>query len=486
MFSSRVRALMVILLIAGLASFYDFLLFFDGHRSWLASSPQLNAPLVLFAVPYAVIGRNLLSLIGSVYAPLALAGLIFRAGVIRSTIASAASFQLGAAAMLFLLFGSLSKMEDALLYVVFAAMVSLWASGAEAKKAFAPAAAPEVKAAAWPFFFFLNRGFFLAALFAGYIAAAYYVSSPPPAAEVYERPRELKISGEYRTIYKYSVFVPEGYKMQNAAASAAAPPAFPKNIEFICVLTKGDDRIIISDNRGEAVDRLKSFALFFCQPSEREFLRTVASERVGVITLALKRVFGTIFNREALTPHFTGFCSDGPRPSSGGGLRPGRSREFTLWDRDASNSVMAVFSGSTAAFDAPVMSAVVSTLKLEDRIKSASDYYAEGVKLYGEGRAEEAKYSFASALYYNFSDYASHYYIARCFHETGASDSAVVFHLNNAVKMISANRFFTAGSGAAPLKPLSGTADIKSAMEELSKYFDAGAQTAVPLPGFFY
>jgi hypothetical protein len=486
MFANRIRALMVILLIAGLASFYDFLLFFDGYRSWLASNPQLSAPFVLFAVPYVVIGRNLLGLIGSVYAPLALAGLIFRAGLIRSAIAAAASLQIGAAALLVLTFGSLSKMEDALLYVIFAAMVMLWSNGAEAKKAFAPAGAPEVKAQSWPFLFFLSRGFFLIAAFAGYIAAAYYVTSPPPAAEVYERPRELKISGDYRTIYKYSVFVPEGYKMQNAAASASAPPAFPKNLEFTCILTKGDDRIIISDNRGEAMDRLKSFALFFRQPSEREFLRTIANERIGVITLALKRVFGSIFNREALTPHFTGFCSDGPRPSSGGGLRPGRSREFTLWDRDASNSVMAVFIGSTAAFDASVMSAVVSTLKLEDRIKSAADYYADGVKLYGEGLAEEAKYSFASALYYNFSDYASHYYIARCFHETGASDSAVVFHLNNAVKMISSNRFFAAGSGAASLKPLAGPADIKSAMEELSKLIAPAAATAVPAPGFFF
>lgn len=486
---------MVILLIAGLASFYDFLLFFDGHRSWLASSPQISAPLVLYAVPYAVISRNLLSLIGSVYALLALAGLIFRAGIIRSTIAAAASFQLFAAALLFAAFGSLAKLEDAILYVIFAAMVSLWSNGAEAKKAFAPAGAPEEKAAAWPFFFFLNRNFFLAAVFAGYIAAAYYLTSPPPSPAVYERPRALEVSGEYRTIYKYSVFVPEGYKMQNAAAaasasvSASAPLSAPNELEFICILSKGGDRILISDSRNGAIERLNGFAQFFGRPSVREFLHTIINERVGVITLTLRRVFGRMFAREALTPHFTGFCSDGlPRTSSDGGLRPGYGREFTLWDRDASNSVLAVFSGSTAVFDASVMSAVVSTLKLEDRVKSAADHHADGVKLYAGGRAEEAKYSFASALYYNFSDYASHYYIARCFHETGASDSAVIFHLNRAVAMISANRFFPAGSSAS-LKPLSGPADIKPAMEELSKLFDTAAKTAepsAPAPGFFY
>ena len=231
------------------------------------------------------------------------------------------------------------------------------------------------------------------------------------------------------------------------------------------------------------MDRLKSFALFFRQPSEREFLRTIANERIGFITLALKRLFSGLFTREALTPHFTGFCADGPRPSSGGGLSPGYNLMFTLWDLDASNSVMAVFSGSTIAFDAPVISAVVSTLKLEDRVKSAADHYAAGVKLYGEGLAEEAKYSFAAALYYNFSDYAAHYYIARCFHDTGASDSAVVFHLNNAVTMISANRFFT---GPASLKPVTGPADIKSAMEELSKLIAPAAAPAVPIPGFFF
>ncbi len=495
MFSSRVRALMIILLIAGLASFYDFLLFFDGHRSWLASGPQVDAPLIFYAMPFLAVSRNLLSLIGSTYAPLGLMGLFSRAALLRSAISAAAVLQIFAAALTFVVFGSLARVENALPHILFAVIAALWANGSEASKHFAPSA-PAAAQAKSPLSFggVFVRGCFFAAILIGYPAAAYYFVEPAPAPAVYERLRAMPVRGEYRTIYKYSVFVPEGYVMHSSASASPAPSGSEasagrggySNRYFGCVLGRGDDRILISDNRMPAMDKLRSFALFFGLPSGRDFLKAIVNERFGIVPLVLRRILRGVFNREAVTPHFTGFCS-ADRPSGPGGeFRPGFRREFDLWDGDASNSVLAVFSNSAAAFDEGVISAVVSTLKLEDRVKSAADYFSEGVKLYGSGRVEEAKYSFASALYYNFSDYSSHYYIARCFHETGASDAAVVFHLNNAVKMISANRFFTAGAGAAPLKPLSGPADIKSAMEELSKHFAAGAQTAAPLPGFFY
>lgn len=517
MFKDRVKAFMLIFVAVGLASFYDFLLFFDGHRSLLASFPTAGVPLVLFAIPYVAIAPHILSLFGSLYAPLAFAGLFVRASAIRTTISAVAVFQLVFAAVTFLVFGSLSQIEKAFLYIVFAVFAALWANGSEASKAFSSssaAAPPSVsRSPFWVVSFVFSARFLLPAAFAVYVAWSWHSVRPPEPA-VFERPRAVAVSGDYRTIYKYSVFVPAGYKMQTAAsvspglsggsssASASAslpapspssspasvtppPSSFPSaavsplDREFACVLTKGDDRIMITDNRGRLMDSLREFARFFYRADERDLLKAVVNERFGLASMAFKNIFRGSFAREAVTPYLSGFCSDGGPPPSAGARKPGYMREFTLWDGPSAHSVLAVFSTTSPAFDPAVMEAVVVSLRLEDRVKSAADYYASGVELYAAGRVEEAKYEFASALYYNFFDYASHYYIARCFRETGASDTAVMFHLNSAVTAITANRFF---AGRSSLEPLASPADIEPALAKLSGLIVPSSPLQTPVP----
>ncbi len=503
MFNDRLKIIILILIAAGLASFYDFVLFLDRHRSWLISNVYPDAPLVFYSIPFIVVSRHLLSLLSAVYALLGVAAIFMRTRLIYFMITALTNTILVIAAVLFIMFGALSRLEDAAIYVIFAAVIFLYFNLAEVRKRFDnKASSPSSGAAAsnsplWIFSYIFSVNFLLILLYVIYLAAAYNSVRPAPAV-TYEKPRSIDLDGDYRTIYKYSVFVPAGYKMQTAVIETAGgksnqpgpfsarpaggvmTPAVPSaSRDFICTLTKGDDRLMISDNRGRLMSELKKIAAFFYLDSERDFIKLLVNERFGIITMAVKRVMRDNFYGEALTPGFSGFYSNISKPPSG----REHYYELNLWDLAARNSVRVVFSPSSAAAGAGAVSdTVISTLSLENKVKSASDYYEEGVKLYGVRAVEEAKFSFMNAVYYNYGNYAAHYYLARCFHETGSSDSSVIVHLNYAIACITANRLLAEPHNFKPVQDASG---IASALAGLASFFGASAAPGVK-SGFFY
>lgn len=510
MFNDRLKIIILILIAAGLASFYDFILFLDRHRSWLTSNVYPDAPLVFYGIPFIVVSRHLLSLLSSVYAFLGVAAIFMKTRLIYFMITALTNTILAMAAVLFIMFGALARLEDAAIYVIFAAVIFLYFHLAEIRKRFDHNASSVSSQSSlssspgeagsnsplWIFSYIFSVNFLLILLYVIYLAAACNLVRPAPVVN-YEKPRSINLEGDYRTIYKYSVFIPAGYKMQTAVIETAGgkknqsglsfdrpggvlTPAIPLvSREFICTLTKGDDRIVISDNRGRLMSELKKIASFFYLESERDFIKLLVNERFGIITMAVKRVVRDNFYGEASSPDFSGFYSNIFRPPAG----REHYYELNLWDSTAQNSVRAVFSPSSAAADAGAVSdTVISTLALENKVKSASDYYEEGVILYGARAVEEAKFSFMNAIYYNYGNYAAHYYLARCFHETGSSDSSAIVHLNYAITSITANRL---QPDSYNLKPVQDASGIPPALAGLASFFGASAAPGVR-SGFFY
>ncbi|HOT77130.1 MAG TPA: hypothetical protein PK467_15170, partial [Candidatus Wallbacteria bacterium] len=439
MFADRVKILLLIILIAGLGAFYDFALFFDRYRFWLASNPQLSAPVVFYLFPFIAVSRNILSLAGSVYAVLGLAGIFFRTARVHSLIIGLARLHIGLAVTTFLIFGSISRPESGSLYIVFSILVYAAFSRADVKKSFGCPEPPPSGAAYRLFSAVFSANTLAIVLTAAYLTAAarYYEI---PAKAVYPKLSKVSAAGTYRTIFKYNVFVPAGYVMQSAVtefvkndtprgqAAFSNKKSVSAGREFVCVLSKGGDRIYISDNRNYLMSELKNFALFFGLTSEREFLKVVVNERYGIIIKAIQRIFRKYFDREAETPYFKGFCSGGERPGSGSVYRSGHYFQFTLWadsaaeasgasaqrpDGDTQDGLSISFNASAGSFDRTLMETVISTVRPEDRLKSSSSYCEEGLELYKAGDVEGAKFSFASSIYYNYANYAAHYYLAR-------------------------------------------------------------------------
>jgi hypothetical protein len=497
MFNDRLKIIILILIAAGLASFYDFLLFLDRHRSWLISNPYPDAPLVFYSIPFVVVSRHLLSLLTSVYALLGAAAIFIRTRAVYFMITALTNAILLIAAVLFIMFGGLARIEDAAIYIIFAAVIFLYFNLAEVKNRFDNKAAPQSGASGSNsplrvFSYIFSINFLLILLYVSYIAAAYNLVRPAPAVN-YEKPRSMQLDGDYRTIYKYSVFIPAGYKMQTAVIETAGgknasgrssgrpaggimtPAMAAASREFICTLTKGDDRLMISDNRGRVISELRKTAAFFYLESEREFIKLLVNERFGIVTMTVKKLMRDNFYGEASSPDFSGFYSDISRPPAG----REHYYELNLWDASAQNSVRAAFSPSSTAAGAAVADTVISTLALENKVKSASDYHEDGVALYGAGALEEAKFCFMNAIYYNYSDYTAHYYLARCFYETGSSDSSAILHLNYALACVSANRLLPESHN---LKPVLDASGIAPALAGLASFFGPASVR----PGFFY
>jgi len=498
MFNDRLKIMILILIAAGLASFYDFILFLERHRAWLIANPYQDVPFVFHIIPFTVVSRHLLSLLTSVYALLGVAAIFIKTRPVYFMITGLTNAILVIAAVLFITFGGLARIEDASIYVMFAAVIFLYFNFSDIRKRFDNNAAlphPGASASNSPlrvFSFIFSVNFLLILLYVSYIAAAYNLARPSPAL-YYERPRSMRLDGGYRTVYKYSVFIPAGYKMQTAVIETAGGGASTGKIarrpargvmtpamaaasrEFICTLVKGDDRIIISDNSGRLMGELKKMAAFFYLDSERDFIKLLVNERFGIIAIAVKKILRDNFYGEASSPDFSGFYSDISKPPAG----REHYYELNLWDASGQNSVRAAFSPSSTAAGAAVSEVVISTLALENKIKSVSDYYEEGVSLYGAGALEDAKFCFMNAIYYNYSDYASHYYLARCFYETGSSDSSVILHLNYLIASVAANRFQPQSHY---LKPVTDASGILPALAGLASFFGP----APARPGFFY
>ncbi|HOD42191.1 MAG TPA: hypothetical protein PKW98_12510 [Candidatus Wallbacteria bacterium] len=506
MFADRVKILLLIIIIAGLGAFYDFALFLDRYRLWLVSNPQINVPVVFYFFPFIAVSRNLLGLTGSVYAVLGFAGMFFRTARVHSLIIGLAQLNIGMAAVNFLLFGSISKPENGALYIIFSILAYAAFNRADVKKSFGCPEPPPSGAAYRFFSAVFNVNTLAIVLTAAYLTAAarYYEI---PAKAVYPALSKVSAAGTYRTIFKYNVFVPAGYVMQSAvteflkndkpqgASAFSNKKSVSAGREFICVLSKGGDRIYISDNCNYLMSELKNFALFFGLASEREFLKILVNERYGIIIKAIQKIFRSFFNREAETPYYKGFSSDGERPGMGSVYRSGHYFQFTLWANSAAEAEAVSFNSggpdcdgglgisfnaSAGAFDRSLMETVISTIRPEDRLKSSVSYFDEGLELYKNGDIEGAKFSFANSIYYNYANYGAHYYLARCFYESGRTDSAIIFHLNAAISNAARNGVF---AGADVPGAISRAGEIAPAFQALGPVFNESAPSKT---GFFY
>jgi tetratricopeptide (TPR) repeat protein len=246
---------------------------------------------------------------------------------------------------------------------------------------------------------------------------------------VYESKNEsIETSSYFRSTLpvRYSLVLPKGFALANLSGS--------KGVDLISLVSPQRTSVVMSDSKrfGLFSKGVSSYWKLLDYSDPYSYAKKYFSERYGLIFVLLRSLnsYKVTYQVEQIRINDLNIFIE-------------KSRNKWRWmiqyyifsNYEAIGEV--IFSGTKEPDDFinEQGDKILSSIKLQDQpIKSDKEYFEGGLMLFNEGYFEEAKFSFASALYLNWSDPRYHFYLGQAFLNTEGLNSAKV-HLKHAIKL---------------------------------------------------